>query len=259
MEIDMDETNYVTDPSPALKGKNEQAKNGTVVLYTKTKKGGTKQLKSVQVESDGDWDIDIPKDDDGKHRYALKFMDENGNESDISDFFTVFIDSGKPYFSPELPQTLTLQREDPITFPAQDKMTDIKEYQVQLYDANGYVVRKWKKQDDSSYFLPQDLPLGTYTLKVRVYDEAENREEGSILVTFVQESLSPTVSEAEPLTQQAPQTPQTTPTEPQEEILPEPEPTPEPTPQTFQPQGRGETPQEDSCTRVWWNPFTWGC
>jgi hypothetical protein len=182
--LSFSDTNYLNKKDPTLTGKNESSKKGTVTLYTKTKKGGTKKLSTHPIDEQGIWDIDIKQKNNKEQSYALSFTNEQGISSDISSFFSLSIDSDKPRFVEPLPPTTTRDPQESISFLASDETTEITHYQVQLYNQQGKVVRKWRKQNDPFYFLPDSLPLGIYTLHIRAYDKAGNKQESQVTIDF---------------------------------------------------------------------------
>ncbi len=282
--LSFSDTNYLNKKDPTLTGKNESSKKGTVTLYTKTKKGGTKKLSTHPIDEQGKWDIDIKQKNNKEQSYALSFTNEQGISSDISSFFSLSIDSDKPRFVEPLPQTTTRDPQESISFLASDETTEITHYQVQLYNQQGKVVRKWRKQNDPFYFLPDSLPLGIYTLHIRAYDKAGNKQESQVTIDFSkkeeeggQEQENQEIQKA----QQLQQTPQTPPSQSEKEEEEKEEqsrndenvnqnqnqnqnenlnqnPTP-PTSTTQKQQLQKDSSASSTCSKRWWNPFTWKC
>ena len=289
--------NYLNKKDPTLQGKNESSKNGTITLYKKTKKGGTQKVATYPIDEKGNWDIDLKHKDEKKESYALSFTNQEGLSSDISSFFTLAVDTDKPHFVESLPQTTTKDPQEPLSFLAGDKTTEITHYQVQLYDQQGKVVRKWRKQNDPFYFLPESLPLGIYTLHIRAYDKAGNKQESQVTIDFSKKEGEQEQENQENQgiqeTQGIPQTNQEIQTLQEQQTLQENQEQQENqqneqqneeenkneqqneqnTPQTFQPQGResssnnlspsspspSTTPSTSSCMFRWYNPLSWGC
>ena len=185
--INFKKTTHIQTDRPVFKGKNVDAKNGSLSLYTKTKKGGTKKLITVPVNEKGEWKHKLKR-STGKDQYALQFTDASGNTSDISSFFTIYRDATDPKLTLS-PDTADIQlRTQPITFEAEDEDSGISHYKTQLYNEQGKVVRSWRTQQSSEnyYYLPEALEDGTYTLYVRVFDKTGNSTQKEVTRTFVE-------------------------------------------------------------------------
>lgn len=177
-KIDTASNHYTQEKRPTLKGTKTDAANGTVTIFGKTRKGGTKTIGTTDISSDGSWSYRLPKEKSGTERYALTYTDQAGNVSTRSSWFTVIRDTQDPTFS-DLPLTITLRRGDKISFPAMDDETKIDKYTVKLSPA----MKTSRKQQEDFYIVPTRIQDGTYVLTVSAYDKAGNRARKSILVT----------------------------------------------------------------------------
>ncbi len=257
--ISFKDVNYRSDTTPRLKGKNPKARNGTITLYTKTDKGGTKKLKTISINEKGSWNFNLSS-KEGKNQYAVRYIDSTGNRSDISDFFTLITDKTDPFFINPLPEKKTLTRKERIDFLAADNPngSGLSYYKVQLVDMNGKVLKSWRRQgvEESFYLLPESLPLGTYLLNIRAYDKAGNRVDTSIVLNYVSQ-IQQVSSQTETQTQAEEGSVQGARTERQvtEEIQ-------NPTNSTQETQQTQQSVTPPALTRptknfVLWNPWTW--
>ncbi|QQS61605.1 MAG: hypothetical protein IPN70_01595 [Candidatus Moraniibacteriota bacterium] len=91
---------------------------------------------------------------DSRH-YAIKLIDEAGNESDISQWFKVIYDRKAPTFKTELPKTQNVTRGTRIDFPAKDNFSGIDSYQVKLTPYH----KEWKKIPNKKILSSSSLNL----------------------------------------------------------------------------------------------------
>ncbi|QQS61403.1 MAG: SBBP repeat-containing protein [Candidatus Moraniibacteriota bacterium] len=180
--IEEGETFYTQKERPKLKGRNEEAKNGTVVVYQRTYLGAKRKIATARIDKDGNWEYSLPKKENDSRHYAIKLIDEAGNESDISQWFKVIYDRKAPTFKTELPKTQNVTRGTRIDFPAKDNFSGIDSYQVKLTPYH----KEWKKipnKKDSFFIIPESVSNGIYTLTLKVTDKAGNRLTHSMTVT----------------------------------------------------------------------------
>ncbi|MFA7319605.1 MAG: hypothetical protein WC022_03370, partial [Parcubacteria group bacterium] len=161
-----------------LQGSDDSLANGQVAIYQDGKK-----IKSVDVDSDGEWSKSLKLADGFSGIIKLKYFDQFDSELD-SDKFKLQIDTRKPVFNQPFPATLTKGRTDRIYFDATDD--NLNYYKVKLLDSQNHIQKNWRQQKEAEYYVPADVPNGSYTLIVRVYDKAGNYQEEQTLLKIVQ-------------------------------------------------------------------------
>lgn len=253
--------NYTPNKTPTLKAINPKARNGEATLYFKGKHGPTK-IKTVSIDKDGYWKTRLPKEQEGKTSYAIRYTDQAGNTTGKSSYFTIIRDFTDPLFTPALPTSLTLSKGQKIDFPAEDTLSGVLYYKVNLANERGHIVRSWRKQKDSFYIVPLSIPAGRYTLSVKAFDRAGNISSHSIplLYGITPISVTPPASSKDLTVSPSPETPiiekpivEQTPSV-VEERSNESVSTPEVT-------GNTPTPSQETADTTpsvhWWNPLSW--
>lgn len=94
-----DDVNIAKNSTPKLTGSDTDIKQGSVILYQLREEGGKEKVATDRVNIDGQWNIIMPT-IEGIQRYFLKFIDNDGIESDISESFLVSYDQSKTITTP---------------------------------------------------------------------------------------------------------------------------------------------------------------
>ncbi len=160
---------FMTDDSKlSFKGSDADIKNGKVEIYREGK------LKdSTKVDGDGNWSIKVTEKENGTSRYAVRYIDANGNEVDKSASYNVFVDDKDPEIT-DLPRFLTKSRGEKVWWDAQDN-EDIDRYRYQFL---GY----WKTTKSKSFNIPANTPTGLHVFQLKVYDDVGNSTSKTILI-----------------------------------------------------------------------------
>ena len=160
---------FMTDDSKlSFKGSDADIKNGKVEIYREGK------LKdSTKVDGDGNWSIKVTEKENGTSRYAVRYIDANGNEVDKSASYNVFVDDKDPEIT-DLPRFLTKSRGEKVWWDAQDN-EDIDRYRYQFL---GY----WKTTKSKSFNIPANTPTGLHMFQLKVYDDVGNSTSKTILI-----------------------------------------------------------------------------
>lgn len=160
---------FMTDDSKlSFKGSDADIKNGKVEIYREGK------LKdSTKVDGDGNWSIKVTENESGTSRYAVRYIDANGNEVDKSASYNVFVDDKDPEIT-DLPRFLTKSRGEKVWWDAQDN-EDIDHYRYQFL---GY----WKTTKSKSFNIPANTPTGLHMFQLKVYDDVGNSTSKTILI-----------------------------------------------------------------------------
>lgn len=87
-------------------------------------------------------------------------------------------------FDDPFPSVLSINENEMINFKANIQESDIDYYKVKLFDKNGEIVRGWKKQSESFYFVPQEAIEVAKTLLVRAYNEQGDYVQMSTVLKF---------------------------------------------------------------------------
>lgn len=160
---------FMTDDSKlSFKGSDSDIKNGKVEIYREGK------LKdSTKVDSNGDWSIKVTEKENGTSRYAVLYIDADGNEVDKSASYNIFVDDKDPEIT-DLPRFLTKSRGEKVWWDAKDN-EDIDHYRYQFL---GY----WKTTKSKSFNIPADAPVGLHVFQLKVYDDVGNSTSKTILI-----------------------------------------------------------------------------
>lgn len=105
------------------------------------------------------------------------------------------IDSKNPVFVKVFPNVLTVTRREQIEFKAEDQTSGVDYYRVKLLDKNGKILRDWRKQTESYYFIPEDVINEVTTIVVRAYDKAGNSAEQKTTLKIVENKTPETLVE----------------------------------------------------------------
>jgi LysM repeat protein len=165
--LDKDKKIYFDEDEGRLKGQDETIANGTVKIY---KEG--KRIATVDVGSDGSWSKRLSFGHNKTYTLKLKFYDQYGTLRDEKEY-DVKVDTEKPVFINPFSQALSIQKDDKINFEATDD-TGVEYYKIQILDKQGHVVRGWRKQTESDYFIPKNILNQADTIIARAYDKAGN-------------------------------------------------------------------------------------
>lgn len=156
------------DPSLSFKGSDSDIKNGKVEIYRDGK------LKdSTKVDGDGNWSIKVTEKENGTSRYAVRYIDADGNEVDKSASYNIFVDDEDPEIT-DLPRFLTKARGEKVWWDAKDN-EDIDHYRYQFL---GY----WKETKSKSFNIPANTPTGLHMFQLKVYDDVGNSTSKTILI-----------------------------------------------------------------------------
>lgn len=156
------------DPSLSFKGSDSDIKNGKVEIYRDGK------LKdSTKVDGDGNWSIKVTEKENGTSRYAVRYIDADGNEVDKSASYNIFVDDEDPEIT-DLPRFLTKARGEKVWWDAKDN-EDIDHYRYQFL---GY----WKETKSKSFNIPANTPTGLHVFQLKVYDDVGNSTSKTILI-----------------------------------------------------------------------------
>ncbi len=160
---------FMTDDSKlSFEGSDADIKNGKVEIYREGK------LKdSTKVDGDGNWSIKVTEKENGTSRYAVRYIDADGNEVDKSASYNVFVDDKDPEIT-DLPRFLTKSRGEKVWWDAQDN-EDIDHYRYQFL---GY----WKTTKSKSFNIPANTPTGLHMFQLKVYDDVGNSTSKTILI-----------------------------------------------------------------------------
>jgi peptidoglycan/xylan/chitin deacetylase (PgdA/CDA1 family) len=181
--LDEDKKIYFDEDEGRLKGQDETIANGTVKIYKEGKKYTT-----VDVDSDGNWSKKLKFGHDKTYTLKLKFYDQYGTLRDEKEY-DVKVDTEKPKFTNPFSKTLTIQKDDKINFEATDD-TGVDYYKIQILDNQGHVVRAWKKQIKSFYFIPESILDQADIIMVRAYDKAGNYVEEKTILNIAENQLN---------------------------------------------------------------------
>jgi trimeric autotransporter adhesin len=166
-----------------LSGSNTEAESGTMKIYERTKKGGKKRIKTIDIDSNGNWETTLKIFKNGKtETLYFKTFDSSGNSSDYSGGYEIKLDRDGPIFDDSAGKNNSYSKGKKINFSATDSGDDISYYRVKLEDSGGKTVRNWRRQNESFYIIPNRVPYGKYTLVIRAYDKAGNWAEKRIMV-----------------------------------------------------------------------------
>jgi len=187
--LDEDKKFYFDQDEGKLKGQDETIADGTVKIYKEGKKYAT-----VDVDSDGNWSKKMTFNHNKTYTLKLKFYDQYGTLRDTKEY-DVKVDTEKPIFTDPFPETLTIQKEQPINFPATDEDTGVDYYKIKLLDQNGHILRAWREQEKSAYFIPEEAFSQATTIIVRAYDKAGNYAEEEANLQIGNNNASPNVPE----------------------------------------------------------------
>lgn len=156
------------DPSLSFKGSDSDIKNGKVEIYRDGK------LKdSTKVDGEGNWSIKVTEKENGTSRYAVRYIDADGNEVDKSASYNIFVDDEDPEIT-DLPRFLTKARGEKVWWDAKDN-EDIDHYRYQFL---GY----WKETKSKSFNIPANTPTGLHMFQLKVYDDVGNSTSKTILI-----------------------------------------------------------------------------
>jgi hypothetical protein len=256
-----DKTLYFTKEGITLTGEDSSIANGRIKVYL-----NNRRIQTIDIDENGNYESEFDIKHGNEGTLKLKYYDQYGTKVKQEEQ-EIHVDTKKPQWINTLPEELTIERNQRIDFPIQEKDTGIDFYKVRLEP-----IRGWRKQDESYYYIPETVPNGTYKLYVRTCDKADNCTQENIKLTVIEEESQEGKENTDQSTQQQDsQTPVSQ--ESVQGVETQREETKDTTPKTeseapnekfpsFTPEGRQETqetPSQDSCQSIWWNPFTWEC
>lgn len=159
-----------------LKGENSTVAGGTVKIY---KEG--EYWASVNVNGKGEWSKSINLTKNKTYNLELRFYDQFGTLRDTKEY-DFKVDTEKPVFNDPLPEFQNINRNDKISFTAEDERSGMDCYKVKLLNDQGRIEKKWRKQNEDYYKIPGNVENGTYTFIARAYDKAGNYAEEKAII-----------------------------------------------------------------------------
>ncbi|HBI17264.1 MAG TPA: hypothetical protein DDY52_03930 [Candidatus Moranbacteria bacterium] len=166
---------YLEKDKAKLKGDNPEIAGGKVKIYK-----NDKFYEEISVDSNGRWFKTISFGHNHNYKIKIKFYDEFNTLRDIKEY-NVKVDTKDPIFKNEVynqkNSSHQVTRNERIAFQASDKETKIDYYKVKILDGNGHIIRKWKKQYEDFYIIPDKIKEEAQTVIVRAYDRAGNYRE----------------------------------------------------------------------------------
>ena len=163
---------YISKDEVKFKGEMKEIAGGKVKI--KYKRGSDSDTEEVDIDLDGKWSEKVDFDKDGTYKIKFYFYDADGNEVGDKGYYKMRIDTEDPVID-DMPGHLTKRVGDKVWWSATDDK-GIKRYR---YYFNG----KKMKTDDAFFYIPEGTPPGSYTLEIRAYDKAKNRDIKHVTIT----------------------------------------------------------------------------